>query len=96
MSKEQTGFKRSPVRKARAEEDFIAGAGKPILLPSTDFPWDGLDNEKRRELYNLRLTEAEKAKLEFVVSKSTYKSMQEYCLEILLPAIEADIKRLTE
>lgn len=95
MSTEKTagGFKRRPgVAPIEKDiEEFIAGAGKPVDA----YPWHGLDNESAHKLFNLRLTEAQKTKLEFIVEHSRCKSMQEYCMALLLPAIEADIQRLT-
>lgn len=72
-------------------DDFIAGAGKP----ASAFPWADLDDEDHYKLYNLRLTDAEKSKLEFIVKNTNVKSMQEYCIALLRPAIDADIYNLT-
>lgn len=91
-----SGFKRAPAGtkpESRDEHAFIAAAGKPVL--ATVLPWEGLDDEKSRELYNVRFTEAEKAKLEYIVENTKFKSMQEYCMHILRPAINAEIARLT-
>lgn len=78
---------------AKGMEKFIGDAGKPAV--QKEHPWIGLDDTKRRELYNIRLTEAEKAKLEFIVENTKFKSMQEYCMGKLGAAIDDDIKRLT-
>lgn len=89
------GFKRAPggtKTEARSESAFIESAGKPAV--TTVLPWVGLDDEKSRELYNLRFTAAEKAKLEYIVANTKFKSMQEYCMHILKPAMDADIARL--
>jgi hypothetical protein len=74
--------------------DFIEAAGKPPTAKI--YPWVGADDSRKTHMYNIRLTEAEKAKLEFIVKHTTYKSMQQYCLHILRKAIEADIERLTQ
>lgn len=87
-------FKRAPGRTdPTGVEAFIEAAGKPAV--TTVFPWEGLDDTKRRELYNLRFTEAEKEKLEFIVANTKFKSMQEYCMHILRPKIEEEIAKLT-
>lgn len=89
-------FKRTPggaKPEARSESAFIEAAGKPAVTAA--LPWIGLDDEKSRELYNLRFTATEKAKLEYIVENTKFKSMQEYCMHILKPAIDADIARLT-
>lgn len=89
-------FRRSPGNKGsdiQTEAQFVAAAGQPVVAAT--LPWVGLDDEKSRELYNLRLTEAEKAKLAFIVENTKFKSMQEYCMHVLRPAIEAEIARLT-
>jgi len=91
-----SGFKRAPAGakpEVRSESAFIEAAGKPAV--TTVLPWVGLDDEKSRELYNLRFTAAEKAKLEFIVENTKFKSMQEYCMHILKPAIDAEIAHLT-
>lgn len=87
-------FKRRPgaaTPGAPSEAEFIASAGKPVAA----YPWIGLDDEKPRALYNLRLTEAMKAQLEYIVENTKYKSMQEYCMATLKPAIAADLEKLT-
>lgn len=91
-----SGFKRAPVGtkpETKSESAFIEAAGKPAV--TTVLPWVGLDDEKSRELYNLRFTAAEKAKLEYIVANTKFKSMQEYCMHILKPAMDAEIARLT-
>lgn len=91
-----SGFKRAPggaKPEAKSESAFIEAAGKPAI--NTVLPWVGLDDEKSRELYNLRFTAAEKAKLEFIVENTKFKSMQEYCMHVLKPEINAEIARLT-
>lgn len=70
---------------------FIANAGKP----PTTFPWDGLDDEEPRSLYNLRFTEAKKAQMEYIVANTKFKSMQEFCMHYLEPAINEHIEKLT-
>jgi hypothetical protein len=75
-------------------EAFIEAAGKPAV--DTVLPWEGLDDRRSRELFTLRLTEAEKAKLQFIVENTKFKSMQEFCMQALRAVMEAEIQRLTK
>jgi len=88
-------FTRKPGAHAQdtSVEAFIEGAGKPAV--ATVLPWEGLDDKRSRELFTLRLTEAEKAKLQFIVENTKFKSMQEFCMQALRAAMEADIQKLT-
>jgi len=47
------------------------------------------------KVYNLRLPEPALLKLKYI-AKHTPDSMQQFCLSVLLPAIEARIQELTE
>lgn len=75
-------------------DEFIEAAGKPAV--DTVLPWVGLDDKRSRELFTLRLTEAEKAKLQFIVENTKVKSMQEFCMQALRAAMEIEIQRLTK
>ena len=89
---------------ADAMEKFIAGAGVKtpevstavIAIPTAPMlPW----NEPRvrpdvAKLYNLRLPEPYLLKLKHI-AEHTPDSMQQFCLSVLLPAIDARITELT-
>jgi hypothetical protein len=111
-------FTRKPKAQATpAAEDFIAGAGQPGGMPSSDsessdtdssdtgsfdtissdassLPW----NQPRvradvLKVYNLRLPEPYLLKLRFI-AENTPGSMHRFCLDALLPAIDAEVERL--
>lgn len=91
-----------------AVEDFIAGA-ETRNTPSNDMesyhsiskdnsllPWqDPKVRDDLLKVYNLRLPEPYLLKLKYI-AEHTPDSMQKFCLELLLPAIDARIKQLTE
>lgn len=89
-------------------DDFIAGAGQPPpaaseMIPSHPIsydmellPWD--DPKVRADVlkvYNLRLPEPYLLKLKYI-AEHTPDSMQKFCLDALLPAIDAKITQLTK
>lgn len=91
-----------------AVEDFIAGAERPskvsddlksyhtISHDTGAFPWeDPRLREDVLKLYNLRLPEAYLLKLKYI-AENTPDSMQKFCLDVLLPAIDAKIEALTK
>lgn len=68
-------------------------------MKSTDtvvgvLPWTNVIGTKRNELFNVRLTPAEVAKLAFI-AENTSLSRQAFVLEVLLPAIDKKIAELT-
>ena len=97
-------FTRKPAPQASpAVDDFIAGAEKRTAVSSDvisydtkSYPWEG---EKVRDdvqkVYNLRLPEAYLLKLKHI-AEHTPDSMQKFCLDALLPAIDAKIEELTK
>jgi hypothetical protein len=96
-------FKRPPMAKPPVSaDDFVAAAGQPVAVAATSepvaapvYPWEGKRSDKPTEVYNMRFTEEQKAKLQFIADNSKY-SIQSFVLEALLPEIEREIKRLTE
>lgn len=88
----EDGFRRTP-RKPSVDA-FIEGAGRPFV--ATVEPWAGRDDARRIEVFNLRLTAMEKEKLAYIVTNSKFKSMQEFCMHVLRPAIDAEAKRLAK
>ena len=94
-------FTRKP-KAAPGVEDFIAGANKSMELSyniiSNDiksYPWeDSKVREDVLKLYNLRLPEPYLLKLKYISEHSPF-SMQKFCLDTLLPAIDAKIEELT-
>jgi hypothetical protein len=77
----------------QSASDFISGADS---LPNTEsYTWFNLDDTKRRGgNFNIRFTDAELEKLKFI-SKNTPFSMQQFCISVLRPAIEAKVTELT-
>jgi len=90
----------SSVDEKRAE--FIDGANNKKEVQSdlkknnTKYPWG---NEKVRDdlvkTFNIRLSEPDYLKLKYI-SDHTPESMHTFCLNAIIPAIEKQIKKLTE
>ncbi len=80
------GFTRTPKKTATSVEDFISKVD-PTVVHNDKLPWTGLREDKRTELYNIRLTEVEMAKLRFI-AENTPNSMQAFLMKIILPAID--------
>jgi hypothetical protein len=91
-----------------AVEDFIAAAGQPatvsddtksfntISYDTESLPWeDPRVREDVLKVYNLRLPEPYLLKLKYI-AEHTPDSMQKFCLDALLPAIDAKIEALTK
>lgn len=93
---------RKPVAQVSASVDeFIGGARQDVLVSydmiSNDiisYPWE--DSQIRADvlkLYNLRLPEPYLLKLKYI-AEHTPDSMQKFCMDTLLPAIDAKIEAL--
>jgi hypothetical protein len=92
-----TSFRKPP--KPATADEFVGG-GSIQTLPDTvmansGFPWSDLPSTKRTEIFNLRLTPAETAKLAYIAEKTPY-SRQSFILEVLLPAIDEKIMEMTK
>lgn len=102
-------FTRKPkAPEAPAVEDFIAGAEDRTAISSDTvsshtissnvepLPWEvqGV-REDVLKVYNLRLPEPYLLKLKYI-AENTPDSMQKFCLDALLPAIEAKIEQLVK
>ncbi len=58
------------------------------------YPWQALGvREDVKKVFNLRLSEPYFLKLKYL-SEQTRVKMQEICLEVLLPAIDAEVEKL--
>lgn len=93
-------FKKTPP--PASVDDFVSAAGQPVAVAATSepvaatvYPWEGKRSDKPTEVYNLRFTEEQKAKLQFIADNTSH-SIQSFVLQALLPAIEQEIKRLTD
>ena len=94
-----SAFSRKPGVKPDVDA-FIEGAGDRTssvtsgLRPSEEMPWQapGIRDDISK-LYNLRLPEPYLLKLRFIAEHTPY-SMQKFCLEVLLPAIDEKIDEL--
>lgn len=93
---------RKPKGKSKQSVDeFISGAGQGATVSSNiisydtnALPWEAPGvREDVLKIYNLRLPEPYLLKLKFIAEK-TPDSMQKFCLDALLPAIDAKIKEL--
>lgn len=80
---------------------FLGGADRveprvpEAKAPPAEYPWDKADvRPDVTKLYNLRLPEAYLLKLRYIADH-TPLSMQRFCLELLLPAIDGKIEELT-
>jgi hypothetical protein len=96
-------FTRKPkAQAAPAVDDFIAAAGQRtaesshvISYDTKSYPWEGPKvRDDVQKVYNLRLPEAYLMKLKFI-AENTPDSMQKFCLDALLPAIDTKIEELT-
>ena len=82
-------------------DDFIGGteqggsvSSSIISYDNKSYPWeDPRVRDDVLKLYNLRLPEAYLLKLKFI-AEHTPDSMQKFCLDALLPAIDAKIEYL--
>lgn len=68
---------------------------KKLGVKAKDYPWEapGVRDDVIK-IYNLRLPEPYLLKLKYI-SEHTPASMQKFCIEVLLPAIDAKIEELT-
>ena len=93
-----TGLKKTPPKITDKDMNaFIEGAEKhrDVLEPE-EHPWDAPEvRDDVLKLYNLRLPESYLLKLKYIAAH-TPGSMQRFCLDALLPAIDEKIDRLTE
>lgn len=91
-------FKKAPTPKPLTSvDDFISAAGQPVVtepVPVEKMPWDGLRDDKNTELYNLRMTERQKAVLQYI-STNTPDSIQAFCMRAVQDAANAKIKEMT-
>lgn len=97
FSRAPGGGSQKPVQPSA--EAFIGAAGQPgAVAPTaavdTPFPWEGLDDKKRREPFNVRFTDAEKAMLKFV-EENGRDSMHAFCISVLRPALRKQVEDLT-
>ena len=86
-------FHRNPHAISTAEEAFITGAETHTVSASaTSYPWDAARQDVLKQ-YQLRLSEPYLEKLRYI-GQHTPLSMQQFCLEVLMPAIDAKIAEL--
>ena len=88
-------FRRNPNAAPSAAEAFIAGAeSHTVSTAAIAFPWDTARQDMLKQ-YQLRLPEPYLEKLRYI-GHHTPLSMQQFCLEVLMPAIDAKIAELLE
>jgi len=91
-------------------DDFIGGAGEPPNQSKVDtlqpekvehmeqepLPWEAPGvREDVSKMFNVRLPEPYLLKLKYI-AEHTPDSMQQFCLNVLLPAIDAEVSELTK
>ena len=102
---------RPPTSTVASAEEFISGAGTQTRrgtepLPTSEaqekeaqgerYPWEAPEvRQDVNKVFNLRLPEPYLLKLKYI-AEHTPDSMQQFCLDVLLPAIDAKIEELTE
>ena len=96
------GLKRTPAKPTSEDvSTFIEGAERHKTAQgrtraSESLPWDDPDiRDDVLKLYNLRLPESYLLKLKYIAAH-TPGSMQRFCLDALLPAIDEEIEQLTK
>ena len=74
---------------------LVEAKKKKLDVEAKDYPWEapGVRDDVIK-IYNLRLPEPYLLKLKYI-SEHTPESMQKFCIEVLLPAIDAKIEELT-
>ena len=88
-------FRRNPNAVSTAEEAFITGAEtRTVSASAMSYPWDTARPDVLKQ-YQLRLPEPYLEKLRYI-GQHTPLSMQQFCLEVLMPAIDAKIAALME
>ena len=92
-------FTRKPKAAPPGVEDFILGAESPPAASASSeppLPWNAPKvRDDMLKVYNLRLPEPYFLKLKFIAER-TPGSMHKFCLDALLPAIDAEIERLAK
>ena len=71
----------------------VPASGVAVTPPTPTYPWEGLDDKRRREMFNIRFTDAEKAMLKFL-EENGRDSMHAICVEILRPELLRRIEAL--
>lgn len=91
-----TGFKKRPTK--QDIDTFVEGANSAevsSVARSIAYPWTAPNvREDVQRVYNLRLPEPYLLKLKYIAEQSP-RSMQRFSLDVLLPAIDAEITRIT-
>lgn len=72
----------------------VPASDAAVASQTRTYPWVGLDDKRRREMFNIRFTDAEKAMLRFL-EENGRDSMHAICVEILRPELLRRIEALT-
>lgn len=90
-----TGPKKgAPEAPASQEQIEAFAAGAATAQPAAGVPWAGKRNNKGTEVFNLRLTEEQKARLDYIVANAGVRSAHAWIMSILEPAIIETSDRL--
>ena len=82
-----------------SEAEFVKGAETPKAqtAPSNIYPWDAPTvRHDVTKIFNIRLPEGYKLKLDYIARSGSHRSAHQYLLDVLLPAIDEEIGRLTK
>lgn len=93
------------LKQTKTKKEFVKGVAKhgsltakieqPNLTKTIQYPWDApLVRDDVLKLFNIRLAEKDWLKLKYIC-EAKGKSMQQFCLDLLIPAISREIKKLT-
>lgn len=93
-----------PLKQTKTKKEFVKSVAKHGSLTAKaegieitnlpQYPWDApLVRDDVLKLFNIRLPEKDWLKLKYI-SECRDKSMQEFCLDFLIPAINKEIKKL--
>ncbi|MEM7662789.1 MAG: hypothetical protein AAF292_11105 [Pseudomonadota bacterium] len=82
--------------KPPSKDDFIEGdSGQEQKSDTGNYAWnDPSVRDDVTKVFNLRLSEATKLKLDFIGKAN--RSAHQFCLDVLIPAIDDEIERLTK
>ena len=102
MSTKKPAFRLPPItsheERRKLEQEFIQGAGKPMVEATSGAPtppWEGLSDDRSYAYkpYLVRFSHREKRMLEFIEKNSAW-SQHSFILSALRPAIEAEALKI--
>src|ERR1039457_5959979 len=73
---------------------FAAGANDKRAALTAEKSWTGADNKRQRSLFSLRLTDYQKAQLDYIAEHGGARSAHAWIITVLAPALEAEAEKL--